>query len=85
MSYSAHLLPGQVGGEDMEVMRIQEKLASSRRCSRPRSRLQSKLSGDAVTRILVDLRAEIIRVLPETSISTLQSEKSRPSTKRGGI
>ena len=27
MSYSAHLLPGQVGGEDMEVMRIQEKVA----------------------------------------------------------
>lgn len=85
MSYSAHLLPGQVGGEDMEVMRIQEKSASSRRCSRPCSRLQSKLSGDAVTRILVDLRAEIIRVLPETSISTLQSEKSRPPTKRGEI
>ena len=66
-------------------MRIREKSASNLRYSRPRSRLQSKLSGDAVTRILVDLRAEIIHVLPETSISTLQSEKSRPSTKRGGI
>lgn len=85
MSCSAHLLPGQVEGEDTEVMRTQEKSASSHRCSRPHSRLQSKLSGDAVTRILVDLRAEIIHVLPETSISTLQSEKSRPSTKRGGI
>lgn len=66
-------------------MRIQEKSASNLRYSRPRLRLQSKLSGDAVTRILVDLREEIIHVLPETSISTLQSEKWRPSTKRGGI
>ena len=68
-------------------MRIQDWFANSIRYLKRVIRLQSKLLVDTIARVFVDLRAGIINTLPETYISTLKSEKVRPSTKResGGV